>query len=287
MIKNLLILSLLYIIPACSQSVETAEPNQATPPTTTLPISSDTNSIGIEFVTIPAGSFVMGAPNGEPGSTSSEKPQHEVIISKPFSMGKYEVTQAQWEIVMGSNPYTLDRSNPYYNLPGMAERITRPEHPATVSWIDAQEFIKRLNEREGHSRYRLPTEAEWEYAARAGTTTAYSFGDNSNELSRYAWFGEDFNSGGTHPVGQKIANPWGLYDIHGNVWEWVQDWYNQSYSSQSPSTDPSGPTTGSQHVVRGGSWHQTSGSWRSAFRKGYNPDYRGISIGFRVVMVTE
>ena len=133
----------------------------------------------------------------------SEKPQHKVTITKPFSIGKYEVTQVQWEAVMGSNPYTLDRSNPFYNLTGMKERITRPNHPATVSWNDAQEFIKRLNAKEGHSRYRLPTEAEWEYAARAGTTTPYSFGDVKGELGKYAWYGEDFSTGGTHPVGQK------------------------------------------------------------------------------------
>lgn len=244
-----------------------------------------TNSIGMEFIATPAGSFWMGA--SAPAAYDSEKPQHKVTISKPFYLGRHEVTQAQWETVMGSNPYTLDRSNPYYNLPGMKERITRPNHPATVSWNDAQEFIKRLNAREGHNRYRLPTEAEWEYAARAGTTTAYSFGDDSSDLGRYAWYGEDFASGGTHPIGQKLPNPWGLYDMHGNAWEWVQDWYSDSYYAQSPATDPKGPESGSQRAVRGGSWHQTATSWRSSFRKAYDPDYRGISIGFRLAMTAE
>jgi formylglycine-generating enzyme required for sulfatase activity len=153
-----------------------------------------------------------------------------------------------------------------------------------VSWLDAQEFIARLNQHEGHARYRLPTEAEWEYAARAGTTTAYSFGDDVRELGQYAWYGEGFASGSTHPVGQKRPNPWGLHDMHGNVWEWVQDWYGSNYYANSPGTDPIGPASGTQRVVRGGSWHQTASSWRSAFRRPYAPDYRGISIGFRVLM---
>jgi formylglycine-generating enzyme required for sulfatase activity len=133
-------------------------------------------------------------------------------------------------------------------------------------------------------RYRLPTEAEWEYVARAGTTTPYSFGTNASDLGRYAWYGEDFTSGGTHPIGQKLPNPWGLYDVHGNVWEWVEDWYSDNYYGQSPAK---GPASGSQHVVRGGSWHQTATSWRSSFRKAYDPDYRGISIGFRLAMTPE
>ncbi len=207
-----------------------------------------------------------------------------MTVSKPFHLAKYEVTQAQWEAVMGSSPFTLDRSNPFYNLPGMAARITRPTHPATVSWNDAQEFIGRLNQKEGHNRYRLPTEAEWEYAARAGTTTTYSFGDDAKQLGEYAWYGEDFASGGSHPVGQKKPNPWGLHDVHGNAWEWVQDWYVDSPGKAGPATDPTGPATGSARVVRGGSWHVTSNGWSSSIRKPYAPDYRGISIGFRVAM---
>jgi formylglycine-generating enzyme required for sulfatase activity len=249
--------------------------------------SSFTNSVGMQFVRIPAGSFVMGSPDSDPEARDFEKPQHPVTISKPFYIGRYEVTQEQWEAVMGSNPYTLDRSNPFYGLPGMAERITRPNHPATVSWNDAQAFISRLNEREGGNRYRLPTEAEWEYAARAGTTTPYSFGDNKAALGRHAWFGEDFNSGGTHPVGQKMPNAWGLYDVHGNAWEWVQDWFDPRYYARSPPTDPTGPNQGSKRVVRGGSWHTTSTSWRTAFRRDYEPNYRGISIGFRLLRTAE
>lgn len=140
---------------------------------------------------------------------------------------------------------------------------------------------------ENTDRYRLPTEAEWEYAARAGTTTAYSFGDSEDDLSRYAWFGGDFSSDGTHPVGQKEPNHWGIHDVHGNAWEWVQDWYDPTYYASSPADDPQGPESGEQRVVSGGSWHVTGDGWRSAFRRDYDPDYRGISIGFRLVMTAE
>ena len=246
-----------------------------------------TNSVGMEFMPIPAGTFMIGSDESDLEASASEKPRHRVTVSEPFLIGKYEVTQAQWQAVMGASAYADPRSNPYYSIPGMAERITKPDHPATVSWNDAQEFIRRLNAREGHARYCLPTEAEWEYAARAGTTTAYSFGNDARELGRYAWFGEDFASGGTHPVGQKEPNAWGLHDVHGNVWEWVQDRFGERYYAESPSVDPQGPATGSARVVRGGSWHQTATSWRSAFRRRYEPDYRGISIGFRLVMSDE
>jgi formylglycine-generating enzyme required for sulfatase activity len=245
------------------------------------------DGVGIAFVRIPAGSFMMGSSENFPDAAQSELPQHRVTISKPFYLGKFEVTQAQWEAVMGSNPYTLDRSNPYYRMPGMAARITRPTHPATVSWNDAQDFIRRLNQKEAGARYRLPTEAEWEYAARAGTVTAYSFGDDDKQLERYAWVGGNFATGGTHPVGQKPSNPWSLHDIHGNAWEWVQDWYDPRYYAGSPANDPPGPASGTQHVVRGGSWHSTGNGWRSAFRRAYDPDYRGISIGLRLVREIE
>jgi formylglycine-generating enzyme required for sulfatase activity len=246
-----------------------------------------TNGLGMSFVRIPAGSFQMGSGNDERDALPNEKPRYAVTISRPFYLALHEVTQAQWEAVMGTSAYTLSRSNPFYGLPGMAERVRRPNNPVTVSWNDAQAFIERLNQREGGRRYRLPTEAEWEYAARAGTTTAYSFGDDGSLLSRYAWHGEDFATGSMHSVGQKLPNSWGLYDMHGNVWEWVQDWYADRYPASAPMTDPSGPTTGSSKVVRGGSWHVTSGSWRSAVRKPYDPDYRGISIGFRVARESE
>ena len=188
------------------------------------------NGIGMRFVHIPAGSFTMGSPDSDHEADADEKPAHRVTISRPFYLGKFEVTQAQWQAVMGSSPYDAAagaRSNPYFDLPGMAERVRKPDNPVTVSWNEAQQFLQRLNakegEKKGQRRYRLPTEAEWEYAARAGTSSVYSFGDDRAQLGRYAWFGEDFASGAPHPVGGKLPNPWGLHDVHGNVWEWVQD----------------------------------------------------------------
>jgi formylglycine-generating enzyme required for sulfatase activity len=245
-------------------------------------------SIGLDFVLVPPGSFMMGSPEKFKGAQKNEKPQHKVTITKAFEIGKHEITLAQWEAVMGTSPFKiLPRSNNFYEMPGMATRITKPNHPATVSWQDAQDFIKKLNEKEGQNRYRLPTEAEWEYAARAGTTTNYSFGDNVSDLGKYAWFGEDFKTGGTHPVGQKEPNAWGLYDVHGNVWEWVQDLYDTDYYKRSPAIDPQGPSKGNGHTVRGGSWHSTSKGWHTAIRKGYETNYRGISIGFRLVRNVE
>jgi formylglycine-generating enzyme required for sulfatase activity len=285
--RSLLVSAASMALVGCA-SVLLGRPNAAVAQSTAASAGqTHINSIGIEFTLIRAGSFMMGSPDSDRNAREFEKPQHQATISKPFYLGRYEVTQEQWEAVMGSKPYTLDRSNPFYSLPGMAERITRPNHPATVSWIDAQQFIAHLNEREGGNRYRLPTEAEWEYAARAGTTTAYSFGDNNADLGRHAWYGEDFNAGGTHPVGQKEPNPWGLYDIHGNAWEWVQDWFDPNYYASSPPVDPQGPHLGTERVVRGGSWHTTATSWRTAFRRDYAPDYRGISIGFRLLRTVE
>ncbi|MCQ4162793.1 formylglycine-generating enzyme family protein [Roseomonas sp. GC11] len=245
--------------------------------------SAFTNSLGMEFLRIPAGNFLMGSPDSDREAPSMERPQHRVTISRPFYIGRFELTQAQWIALIGSSPFDRDRSNPYYNLPGMAARITKPDHPANISWHDAQEFIARLNEKEGGPAYRLPTEAEWEYAARAGSQTRYSFGDNTADLDGYAWYGGNFATGGSHPVGQKLPNAWGLYDVHGNVWEWVQDWFDQAYYARSPTIDPQGPETGTRRVVRGGSWHNTGDGWRSAARRDYVPDYRGISIGIRLV----
>jgi formylglycine-generating enzyme required for sulfatase activity len=263
------------------------QPGQAQQPAVTAAPATVTNSIGMRFVRIPAGSFMMGAVEQDRQGGPHEKPRHRVAISKPFYLAQFELTLAQWEAVMGRSPYVGPRSNSYYDLPGMAARINRPDHPATISWNESQEFIRLLNQKEGHQRYRLPTEAEWEYAARAGTTTVYSFGDDTGQLGRHAWFGESFATGGTHPVGQKPANPWGLHDIHGNVWEWVQDWYAPDAYARGEATDPAGPASGTRRVVRGGSWHSTGDGWRSSARRDYVPDYRGISIGLRLVMVAE
>lgn len=226
------------------------------------------NSIGMEFVKIPAGSFMMGSPTGSfiMGSPTSERDrsddekQHQVTISKDFYMGKYEVTQAQWKTIMSSNPSNFKGDN----LP-----------VENISWEDAQKFIKKLNAK-GEGTYRLPTEAEWEYAARAGTT-----GDYAGNLDSMAWYST--NSGSkTHEVGNKQANSWGLYDMHGNVFEWCQDWYNSSYSDWKD-TDPIGFDSGSDRVFRGGCWYSGANGLRSAARGKGSPSFRYSLVGFRLV----
>jgi formylglycine-generating enzyme required for sulfatase activity len=231
-----------------------------------------TNSLGMEFVLIPAGEFLMGSPEADEDAYDDEKPQHRVTIGRPFYLGKYEVTQAQWRAVMGGNP---------------SEFKGRPAHPVeNVSWDDAQEFISRLNQKEGTNKYRLPTEAEWEYAARAGSTTVYSFGNDAAQLEQYAWwYGNSEEK--TQPVGTKAPNAWGLYDMHGNVWEWVRDWYEERYYSSSPSTDPQGPLSGSDRVNRGCSWSGGAGDCRSAIRLYDSPDTRGSNLGFRLAFSPE
>jgi formylglycine-generating enzyme required for sulfatase activity len=232
-----------------------------------------TNSIGMEFVLIPPGTFMMG---DNAGAGDYEMPQHQVTISQPFYLGKYEVTQAQWMEVMGTNPSDFrGPSNPVEN----------------VSWDDIQEFISRLNKREGHNRYRLPTEAEWEYAARGGTDTLFFFTRDlrsrrevATQLDAYAWFDE--NSGKpTHPVGQKRPNPFGLYDIYGNVSEWVQDWFG-AYSGGS-FTDPLGPSSGDKRVQRGGSWDHLVRDCRSTYRDKWSPHIGSWLDGFRLALSPE
>ena len=225
-----------------------------------------TNALGMEFVGVPAGTFVMGSPEGEEGRFNDEGPQREVTLSRGFWMGKHEVTQGEWEAVMGRNPSEFTACG--------------AECPVeSVSWNEVQEFMGRLNEREAAAgsaaRYRLPTEAEWEYAARAGTA-----GARYGELDAIAWYGDNSDRT-THPVGEKTANAWGLHDMLGNVWEWVSDWYGE-YPSGAV-TDPTGPDTGSNRGLRGGSWFNTAGYVRSALRNNVAPGYRYGSIGIRLV----
>ncbi|MBF0215002.1 MAG: SUMF1/EgtB/PvdO family nonheme iron enzyme [Magnetococcales bacterium] len=226
-----------------------------------------TNSLGMTFKLIPAGTFTMG----ESGCTSPDwwcsgsKPSHQVTISQNFYMQTTEITQGQWRAVMGNNPS-------YFSSCGDTCPVEQ------VSWNDLQTFITTLNAR-NEGTYRLPTEAEWEYAARAGTTTAYSFGDSESSFGNYAWYSSN-SSSRTHPVAQKLPNPWGLYDMHGNVWEWVADWYG-SFSS-SAVTDPQGPSSGSYRVDRGGSWYDNPASLRSALRDRVYPGLRNLNLGFRL-----
>ena len=224
--------------------------------------SSWESPLGMEFAWVPAGRFVMGSPEGRDG----DEVQHEVRISRGFWMGKYEVTQGEWEAVMGANPS-------HFKSCGARCPVE------SVSWEDVQGFIQKLNEDEREAgsgnRYRLPTEAEWEYAARAGTT-----GVRHGELDLIAWY--ESNSGGrTHPVGGKRANGWGLHDMLGNVWEWTADWYGDYPSGLV--TDPRGPSTGSYRVGRGGCWDRYAGGVRSASRGSGSPGVRSFIIGFRLV----
>ena len=231
----------------------------------------------LEMVWIPAGAFTMGSPWSEDGRGTDEGPVHEVTISKGFYLGKYEVTQGQWEAVMGTTPW---RGEDYVR--------SGSDYPAVyVSWEDTQAFIGRLNSAAGSEVYRLPTEAEWEYACRAGTTTRWSFGDDESQLTYYAWYDKNKNSelDTAHRVGTKRANPWGLYDMHGNVWEWVRDWYYDNYY-RSSLVDPLGPSIGSDRVVRGVAYDYLQSEARlvrSAARDGRSPVFSFYHIGFRLL----
>ena len=237
-------------------------------------LSITTNSIGMTFVTIPAGEFTMGSPQSEPGRRADET-LHRVRLTQLFKMGIHEVTQAHYEHVVGHNPSGFKGA----------------ENPVEkVSWADAVEFCRLLSalpaEEAAGRNYRLPTEAEWEYAYRAGSTTTYSFGNDVSQLDKYAWF--DKNSNNTsHPVGLKKPNAWGLYDMHGNVFETCSDFYGSYDLGDSPNVDPQGPPSGSSVDSRGGCWSRNGFESRSAVR-GYTvpTDNRHDIIGIRVVLST-
>ncbi len=242
------------------EEVQPAEPT----PETQRPESRWINRIGMEFVLIQPGEFLMGSDNGY----DDEKPVHRVRISQPFYLGRTPVTQAQWEAVMGgANPshFTGDSQRPV----------------DSVSWNDVQDFIRKLHADEPSITYRWPREAEWEYAARAGSTGVYGFGDDEVRLGEYAWYSD--NSGGTtHPVAELKANAWGLHDMHGNVWEWVHDWY-ANYPAATAVVDPVGPETGSYRVIRGGGWNNDAGNCRSALRSFGGPGNANRYLGFRLL----
>lgn len=224
-------------------------------------------STGVEFMEIPAGEFEMGTPSNEMDSSESESPVHKVTIKNAFLLGKTPVTQEQWEKIMGNNP----------------SRFKGRDRPVEmVSWHEVQQFIEKINEKESTSKYRLPSEAEWEYACRAGTQTRYFFGNNTSKLKEYAWYVE--NSGTkTHPVARKNPNPWGLFDIHGNVWEWVSDKFHENYLG-APSDGTSWQDADIPDIVsRGGSWYCTPDFCRSASRFKRKPDNNLGNLGFRVL----
>ena len=254
------------------------------------------------LVRIEPGSFLMGTtkeqidqllrlfPDFQREWFDNEQPQHRVQITRPFFLGTHPVTQGQYQAIMGSNPSHFKGSD---DLP-----------VESVSWLDAVSFCNKMSEKDkrtpfyringtevadvGGNGYRLPTEAEWEYACRAGSTTLFPFGDDAGKLGEHAWFSDNSDSK-THPVGQKRPNAWGLYDMLGNVWEWCADWYDAKYYASSPSVavDPPGPPKAAIRVFRGGCWYNFPRRCRSAFRDWDAPDYRSNDLGFRLALVQE
>ncbi len=217
----------------------------------------------MEFVLVPGGCFQMGVTFGD--GYSDEKPVHEVCVDS-FYMGKYEVTQGQYQVVTGNNPSNFKKGDNY--------------PVENVSWNDTQSFIRSLNGK-GGSKYRLPTEAEWEFAARSGGRSEKYAG--GNDIDAVAWYTSNSGSS-THPVGQKQPNGLGLYDMSGNVWEWCGDWYDGSCYGSSPRNNPEGPSSGSGRVGRGGGWDDNPGVVRAARRNGYTPGYASINLGFRLIL---
>ena len=240
------------------------------------------NTIEMKLAWIPAGEFVMGSPAGEEGHEKDET-RHRVRITRPFDLGVRKVTQKEWVAVMGTKPWKGEN------------HVTEGDrYPAMyVSWEMATEFCRKLTKKErlagqltqGES-YRLPTEAEWEYACRAGSEKRYYFGDEEDLLGAYAWYdanAKDLGQEYAHEVGRKRPNAWGLFDMHGNVWDWCSDWYGKEYYGESPLADPQGPRKGTRRVRRGGGWYRSASFCRSANRDFNRASSQRYGIGFRVV----
>jgi formylglycine-generating enzyme required for sulfatase activity len=246
--------------------------------------SVDLNAtVAMEMIWCPPGTFTMGSPTTETGRGTDET-EHNVSLTRGFYLGKYEVTQAQYEAVMTGNTDGLNAKPS--NWPN------NPNRPVEkVSWADAQIFLTRLNAQQSANipsgwAYVLPTESQWEYACRAGTSTMYSWGNDINSTrANYNWDGS-YNTGvdfkQTRDVGQYAANPWGFFDIQGNVWEWTADRYKGAYPIGNPVVDPTGPASGSYRVLRGGSWFTGGAALRSAKRLYVTPWIRNFHQGFRV-----
>ena len=257
--------------------------------------------INVAYVSIPHGAFTMGSSKYEK-DRSADEPQHPVILTRDFDLQKTDVTQLQWFLVMGTNPSYYktkqDCGDEYIELSGV---LLCPNNPVEqVSWVDTQAFINKLNAKKDGFTYRLPTEAEWEYAARAGATTAYYFGDDSADLPKFGWSGTGKSS--THPVGKLLPNAWGLYDMTGNVWQWTNDFYGDYPDDTKPkqqpggidlsklfskkvseTNDPRGPASGELRVYRGGSCHNAPKFLRSAQRFETGELASSSVLGFRLV----
>jgi formylglycine-generating enzyme required for sulfatase activity len=239
-----------------------------------------TNSIGMKLVLIPKGAFMMGSPESEKGRFDGEV-LHEVTLTKDFYLGVFEVTQVQYEMIMNDDPSRI-------NVVDQGSRRIGPVE--NVSWNEATEFCKRLSgkteEKTSARTYRLPTEAEWEYACRAGSTSAFCYGEDENTLGEYAQFDQyptyRYKKRG---VGLKKPNPWGLHDMHGNVWEWCSDWYAEY--PEGSQTDPRGADSGLYRIRRGGSFMSSAIGCRSAVRISDAPDYKFETVGFRVALTVE
>jgi formylglycine-generating enzyme required for sulfatase activity len=264
--QTLFLLLAALILAGCGKEVSVA------PTPTEEPITVP--ELNLEMMPIPSGTFVMGSPSDEEGRDDVESPQTTVTITKPFWLGKTEVTQSQWKAVMG---------NSLSNFKGDDLPVEN------VSWNDAVAFCAKLNQEYGITlpsgyRYTLPTEAQWEYACRAGTTIRFYYGDDPSyrQLGKYAWY-DDNSSYKTHPVGEKVPNGWGLYDMHGNVCEWCLDGYSDSYPGGNVTAEEA-LQSGSARVLRGGSWFDSAGSCRSAVRGRFRPDSSYDYLGFRVAL---
>jgi formylglycine-generating enzyme required for sulfatase activity len=253
--------------------------SSATQPTTSSSVDTVTvdlgNAISLKLARVPTGKFLMGSTPAEQNlfkdGFKDESPQHEVTISKSFGIGVYLITQEQYQQVMGNNP----------------SKFKAPLNPVeNVSWNDAVEFCGKLSAKTGKV-FRLPTEAEWEYACRAGSPTAYGNGDTIEDLKKVAWCSYDGKWGSAKapkPVGSLAPNAWGLYYMHGEMWEYCSDWYAPDAYANAKPVDPHGPDAGTQHVVRGGPWNDFPRDCRSAKREKRPPEKKSFSSGFRVLL---